>query len=71
MVRSILLDEKRTLPCSVLLKGQYGIDNIYSGVPVVLGANGVEKVIELKLTDEESELLKKSAQAVKSLVDNL
>ncbi len=71
MVRSILMDEKRTLPCSVLLKGQYGIDNVYSGVPVVLGKKGVDRVIELELTDEESELLKKSAHSVKDMVDKL
>ena len=71
MVRSILLDEKRTLPCSVLLKGEYGIENIYAGAPVVLGEKGVEKIIELKLTDEESKLLTASADAVKSLVDKL
>ncbi len=71
MVRSILLDEKRTLPCSVLLKGQYGVEDTYAGVPVVLGQKGVEKVIELELTDEEAGLLKASANAVKGLVENL
>ncbi len=71
MVRSILLDEKRTLPCSVLLKGQYGVEDTYAGVPVVLGQKGVEKVMELELTDEESGLLMASAKAVKDMVGNL
>jgi len=71
MVRSILMDEKRTLPCSVLLKGQYGIDGIYAGAPVVLGQKGVEKVIELELSDEESGLLMASAKAVKDMVESL
>ena len=71
MVRSVLMDEKRTLPCSVLLKGQYGIDDTYSGVPVVLGQKGAEKIIELELTDEESGLLKASAKAVKDMVNDL
>ncbi|KKL78167.1 hypothetical protein LCGC14_2027570, partial [marine sediment metagenome] len=71
MVRSVLMDELRTLPCSVLLKGQYGIDDVYAGAPVVLGQKGVEKVIELELTDEESGLLKASANAVKLMKENL
>ena len=71
MVRSVLMDELRTLPCSVLLKGQYGIDGVYAGAPVVLGQKGVEKVIELELTDEESGLLKASANAVKLMKENL
>ncbi len=71
MVRSVLLDEKRVLPCSVMLKGQYGIDGVFAGVPVVLGSKGAEKVIELKLTDKEAELLKASAEAVDELVKNI
>ena len=68
MVDSILLDKKRVLPTSVLLKGEYGINDLYVGVPVKLSRKGVEQIIELKLTDEESAALKKSSQAVKDLV---
>ena len=60
--RQQVLDEKRTLPCSVLLKGEYGIDKIYAGAPVVLGEKGVERIIELALTDDESAKLNESAQ---------
>ena len=69
MVDAIMLDKKRVLPCSVLLKGEYGIDNLYVGVPIKLGANGVEQIIELSLTDAESGALKKSAGAVQELVE--
>tara|TARA_B100000686_G_scaffold26543_1_gene25867 strand:+ start:4096 stop:5037 length:942 start_codon:yes stop_codon:yes gene_type:complete len=69
MVDAILLDQKRQLPCAALLEGEYGINGIYMGVPVVLGANGVEKVIELGLTSEEQSLLNNSAEAVRELVD--
>ena len=69
MVDSILLDQKRQLPCAALLEGEYGIDGIYMGVPVVLGATGVEKVVELALTAEEQSLLNNSADAVRELVD--
>lgn len=71
MVRSVLLDEKRVLPCSVMLNGQYGIEGVYAGVPVVLGSGGVEKVIELELTDTEKDLLVKSSEAVRALIDKL
>ena len=69
MVDAILLDQKRQLPCAALLEGEYGINGIYMGVPVVLGANGVEKVIELGLTSEEQSVLNNSAEAVRELVD--
>lgn len=71
MVKSVLLDEKRVLPCSVMLKGQYGINGIYAGVPVVLGQGGAEKIIELDLKETEAELLNKSAEAVDGLVKML
>jgi len=71
MVRSVLLDEKRVLPCSVMLNGEYGIDGVYAGVPVVLGSGGAERVIELKLSPDEHQLLKKSSDAVKSLIDKI
>ena len=69
MVDAILLDQKRLLPCAALLEGEYGIDGIYMGVPVILGAGGVERVVELDLTAEEKALLDKSADAVRELVD--
>lgn len=71
MVRSVLLDQKRVLPCSVMLGGQYGIKDVYAGVPVVLGEEGVEKVLEIELSQKESELLRASAEAVRTLIDKL
>ena len=69
MVEAILFDKKKILPCSVLLEGEYGIKGTFVGVPVKLGADGVEQIIELKLTDEEGAALKRSADAVKELLD--
>jgi malate dehydrogenase len=69
MVEAILLDRKQVLPCTAYLEGEYGIDGIYVGVPVKLGANGVEEIIEFELTDQESAALKQSAAAVKELVE--
>jgi malate dehydrogenase len=69
MVESILKDKKKVLPCSVLLEGEYGINGLFVGVPVKLGASGVEKVYEIKLTEEESAALRKSAAAVEELVN--
>jgi malate dehydrogenase len=71
MVDSILLDQKRTLPCAVYLQGEYGIDDLFVGVPVKLGASGVERVVELDLTADELEDLKNSAGAVRELVEVL
>jgi len=68
MVDAIIFDKKKILPCAVYLEGEYGVDKAFVGVPVKLGANGVEQIIELKLTPEESEALKHSAEAVKELV---
>ncbi len=68
MVDAILLDQKRLLPCAALLEGEYGIDGIYMGVPVILGAGGVEKVIELNLTPNEQTALNASADAVRELI---
>ncbi|MCS7153282.1 MAG: malate dehydrogenase [Bacteroidia bacterium] len=67
MVASILLDQKRILPCSVYLQGQYDLHDIYIGVPVKLGRNGVEEIIQLALTDAEKKLLHTSAEAVRSM----
>ncbi len=69
MVDAIFNDRKRILPCAVYLEGEYGIKGLFVGVPVKLGAGGVEQVIEIKLTDEERAALQKSAAAVKELVD--
>ena len=71
MVEAILRDQKRVIPSAVLLNGEYGIDGLYVGVPVVLGAGGVERVIEMALNDEEHAILERSAAAVKSVVDVL
>jgi len=69
MVEAILKDKKQILPCSVFLQGEYGIRDLFVGVPVKLGARGVEEIIQIKLTPEEDAALKKSAAAVKELVD--
>lgn len=69
MVDAILLDQKRLLPCAALLEGEYGIDGVYMGVPVILGAGGVERVVELDLTADEKAALDKSADAVRELVE--
>jgi malate dehydrogenase len=71
MAESILKDKKKILPCAAYLQGEYGIDDLFIGVPVKLGANGVEQVIEIQLTDEESTALKRSAAAVQELKDVL
>lgn len=69
MVEAVLLDQNRILPCSTYLSGQYGIDKLYVGVPIKIGAGGVKEVIEIELTDEENAALGKSADAVRELVD--
>jgi malate dehydrogenase len=69
MVEAILLDRKRVLPCSALLEGEYGINGLFVGVPIQLGAQGIERIFQVKLTAEEDAALKKSAAAVKELVD--
>ena len=69
MVEAILLDKKKILPCSVFLQGEYGVRDLFVGVPCKLGARGLEKIIEIKLTPEEDAAFKKSAAAVKELVD--
>ena len=69
MVDSILLDKKMIVPCAVYLTGEYGINNLFVGVPAKLGSKGIEQVVEIELTEEERTLLQKSARAVKELVD--
>jgi malate dehydrogenase len=71
MVDSILLDQKRILPCAAYLRGEYGIEDLFVGVPVKLGASGVEEVVELDLQEDELEDLRNSAGAVRELVEVL
>jgi malate dehydrogenase len=68
MVESYLKDKRRVLPCAAWLDGQYGIKGLYVGVPVVIGARGVEKVVEIKLDADEKKLFDKSADAVRTLI---
>ena len=69
MAESYLKDLKKQLPCAVFLNGEYGFKEIYAGVPVVIGKNGVEKIIELNLTNEEKDNFSKSIDSVKQLFD--
>jgi malate dehydrogenase len=71
MVEAIVKNQRRVLPVCAWLQGEYGLKNIYLGVPVVLGKNGIEKIIELKLNDEEKKLVASSAIAVKEVMDVL
>jgi malate dehydrogenase len=68
MVGSIMLDEKRVLPCTAYLDGEYGIDGLYMGVPVKLGSAGIEEIYELDLSDDEQTMLSESADAVREVV---
>ncbi|HMB17870.1 MAG TPA: malate dehydrogenase [Gaiellaceae bacterium] len=68
IVDSIMLDEKRVLPCTAYLEGEYGIEDLYMGVPVKLGAGGIEEIVELDLSEEEQRLLRESADAVREVV---
>ena len=68
MVEAILKDKKKILPCAAFLQGEYGINDLFVGVPVKLGAAGLEKIIEIDLTDDEKAALAKSADAVRELV---
>jgi malate dehydrogenase len=65
MVEAIVRDKKRLMTCSVLLKGEYGLNDVFIGVPVILGKNGVERIVELKLTEEELKALHQSAEEVR------
>ncbi|MCJ8165825.1 malate dehydrogenase [Pontibacter sp. E15-1] len=71
MVEAIVRDQRRVFPVCVKLEGEYGIDGVYLGVPVILGKNGIEKVIELQLNDEEKQLLETSRGHVKEVMDAL
>jgi malate dehydrogenase len=71
IVDAVMLDEKRLLPCTALLEGEYGIDGLYMGVPVKIGRQGIEEIVELDLTDEERSALQASADAVRDVVSVL
>jgi malate dehydrogenase len=71
MVDSVLLDEKRVLPCTAYLEGEYGISDLYMGVPVKLGAAGIEEILVVDLDDAETAALAKSADAVRDVVSVL
>ena len=71
MAEAILKDKKKILPCVTYLQGEYGIQNLFIGVPVKLGSTGAEEIVEIQLTDEENDALQRSAQAVQGLVDDL
>jgi malate dehydrogenase len=71
MVEAILKDKRKILPCAAYLTGEYGLKNLYVGVPVKLGRGGMEKIIEIELTPDENAALRKSADAVKELFDKL
>jgi len=71
MVEAVLRDKKRVIPCAAYLEGEYGLSDIYFGVPVVLGAGGVEKVIELPLNEDEMALVRKSADGVRASIETL
>lgn len=71
MVEAILTDRKQLVPCAAYLRGEYGIENLFIGVPVILGANGVERIIELELDADEQSQLQQSAAAVKQGMDEL
>lgn len=68
MVEAIIKDQKRVIPCAAYLQGEYGYHNLFIGVPVVLGARGIERIIEMALSDEEKAMLDRSAEAVRSVV---
>jgi malate dehydrogenase len=71
MVDAVMLDQKRVLPCTALLQGEYGIDDLYMGVPVKLGAGGIEEIVELDLTEPERAALQGSSAAVREVVSVL
>lgn len=71
MVEAVVRDKKRVIPCAAYLEGEYGLNDMYFGVPIVLGAGGVERIIELPLNEEEQALVRKSADAVRSTIETL
>ena len=69
MAESYLKDKKRVLPCAAYLSGEYGLDGMYVGVPIVIGASGVERIMEIKLDAAEKAMFEKSVASVKTLCD--
>jgi malate dehydrogenase len=69
MAEAHLLDQKRLVAAAAYLDGEYGYKDLFIGVPVIIGGKGVEKIVQVKLTDEETAMLKKSAASVQSVVD--
>jgi malate dehydrogenase len=69
MAESYLKDKKRLLPCAAKLSGQYGVSDMYVGVPVIIGSEGVERIVELPLTENETDMFNQSVDAVKGLND--
>jgi malate dehydrogenase len=69
MAESYLKDKRRVLPCAAMLNGEYGVKGLYVGVPVIIGANGVEKVVEIDLNAAEQAMFDKSVAAVRGLID--
>jgi malate dehydrogenase len=69
MAEAMVLDRKRVLPCAAYLQGEYGLKDLYLGVPCKIGAGGLEQVIEVELTKDEQAALKKSAESVKEVLD--
>ena len=67
MAESYIKDQKKVLPCAAFLNGEYGVKNLYAGVPVIIGSKGVEKIVELKLDSEEKKYFEKSIEAVNEL----
>ena len=69
MAESYLKDKRRLLPCAAYLEGQYGVNGLYVGVPVIIGANGVEKIVEISLNPDEQAMFDNSVKAVEGLCD--
>jgi malate dehydrogenase len=69
MAESYIKDKRRVLPCAAFLNGEYGVKGMYVGVPVVIGANGVEKIVEIDLNAAERAMFSKSVESVKGLID--
>ncbi len=69
MAESYIKDKRRVLPCAAFLNGEYGVKGMYVGVPVVIGANGVEKIVEIDLNAAERAMFQKSVESVKGLVE--
>ena len=69
MAEAYLLNQKKLLPCAAFLNGQYGLKNMYMGVPTIIGNKGIEKIIEVKLSANEKSMLKKSVKSVQGLVN--